>query len=105
MVSGLRVWFTFWIACSLPTVATMRAGDERRLSPTTIPVTLSTVIPESGERKNTGVGRISAPLKLKAWTTGRITAPVVSRSVSPTTTDGDGRVSNWIDSTDVELPL
>src|SRR2546426_12755786 len=48
---------------------------------------------------------ISAPLKLKAWTTGRTTAPVVSRRVSPKTTEGDGRVSNWIDRTDVELPL
>src|SRR6266704_4723322 len=48
---------------------------------------------------------ISAPLKLKAWTTGRTTAPVVSRSVSPKTTEGDGRVSNWIERTDVELPL
>src|SRR5438128_9891553 len=91
MVWGLRVRFTFWIACSLPTVATMRAGDERRLSPTTIPVTLSTVITESGERKNTGVGRISAPLKLKAWTTGRITEPVGWCRVCLRSTGGGGK--------------
>ena len=78
MVSGLRVRFNRWTACRRPTVATMRAGVERRLSPTTIPVTLSTVSPESGDKKKTGAGRISSPLKLKAWTTGRITAPVVS---------------------------
>src|SRR3954470_3272332 len=83
----------------------MRAGVVRRLSPTTIPVALSTVTPESGERKYTGAGTISEPLKLKACTTGRTTAPVVSRSVSPTTTEGAGRVSNCSDSTDVELPL
>src|SRR2546423_14955022 len=83
----------------------MRAGVERRLSPVTIPVALSTVTPESGDRKNTGAGVISSPLKLYARTTGRTTAPVVSRRVSPTTTDGEGRVSNWIDRTDVELPL
>src|ERR1700693_5949948 len=34
-----------------------------------------------------------------------ITAPVVSRSVSPTTTEGAAKESNCIESTDVELPL
>src|SRR6202049_5225287 len=48
---------------------------------------------------------ISWPLKLKAWTTGLTTAPVVSRSVSPTTTDGAARLSNTMERTDVELPL
>ena len=66
--NGLSVRLTFWIAWSVPTVAMMRAGVERRLSPTTIPVALSTVTPESGERKKTGAGVISAPLKLKAPT-------------------------------------
>src|SRR5256885_10251101 len=104
-MSGRNVVLTRCTAWRVPTVATIRAAVERRLSPTTVPVALSTLIPESGERKKTGAGVISAPLKLKAWTIGRTTAPVVSRRVSPTTTDGEGSVSNWSERTDVELPL
>src|SRR5437763_14369426 len=86
MVTSIR-----WIAWCPATVAMILAGVDLRLSPTTIPVALSTVTRESGDMNHTGAVGTSAPWLLKAWTEGVLTTPVVSRRGAATTTPRAGK--------------